>query len=160
MNKGSLIYEIPGASWSLEFPAEVLGFLGSYAQVGLKTKEAVGQFYARDLTTSSVIVDVVTCLKPKSSWFAGLKIDISTVNRERAEMFAQGLHCLGFWHSHPEAVPQPSFTDRALAASHAKAAKEEFSALLFVIFGTDPFPRGLGVWFHDGTEFLRAYYVP
>ncbi|MGX9936622.1 Mov34/MPN/PAD-1 family protein [Advenella kashmirensis] len=157
LSKRGLIYTIPGASWSLEFPDEALTILHSHAQVVLHSKETVGQLYAKDLARVRVTVEIVTQLEPKSSYRSGVKLDIPAVNREREIMFSRGFHCLGFWHSHPEPIPRPSSADRILAESHARVSKEEFSALLFVIVGTRSFPNGLGVWFHDGTTFLQAH---
>lgn len=159
MNENTLVYAIPGAAWSLAFPAEALAFLRAHAQLGWRSREAAGQIYARDLSGPRVLVEEVTHLKPKKSWFAGVKIDIGAVDSERSVMFAQGLHCLGFWHSHPEAVPKPSCADEKLAESHARASRNEFTALVFVIVGTESFPNGLGVWVHDGDELHRAIVV-
>jgi len=78
------------------------------------------------------------------------------VNRERQEMYAEGFHCLGFWHSHPESRPTPSHDDIKMAKEHAKAGKNDFEGLVFAIVGTDPFPSGLGVWVHDGDTLWRA----
>ncbi|OZI71683.1 Mov34/MPN/PAD-1 family protein [Bordetella genomosp. 12] len=159
MNEEALIYALPGAIWSLVFPPDVLGVLRGNAQKSKKSREMAGQLYAKNLASDRILIDTATILTPKRSWFTGVKIDIAAVDAERAMMFAGGLHCLGFWHSHPEPIPQPSYTDQVLAAKHAVAAREEFTALVFVIIGTETFPDGLGVWVHDGTKLLRAVNV-
>lgn len=78
------------------------------------------------------------------------------VVEERKRQFEKGLHCLGFWHTHPEAIPVPSRADVAMAADHAGAAKDVFAGIVFIIVGTTRPPDGLGVWVHDGTTFWRA----
>ncbi|MGW8304719.1 MAG: Mov34/MPN/PAD-1 family protein [Achromobacter pulmonis] len=160
MNRGTLVYALPGASWSLVFPPDALEVLRTNAQVGRRSKEAAGQIYARNLSAPLVTIEAVTKLKPRNSWFAGVKIDITAVDSERAAMFSHGLHCLGFWHSHPEPIPKPSHSDRILAANHARASSNEFTALVFIIVGTAVFPDGLGVWVHDGNRLHRADLVP
>ena len=71
-------------------------------------------------------------------------------------MFAQGLHCIGLWHTHPEARPQPSSEDLVLAKDYALAVRPILTGLVFVIVGTLPFPRGLAVWVHDGMRLWEA----
>lgn len=102
--------------------------------------------------------DRVTRLTPKWAGYSGVKLDLASVKRERLQMYRQGLHCLGFWHSHPEPRPAPSHDDLVMAAEHARAGKEEFEGLVFMIVGTDPFPAGLGVWVHDGHTFWCMEY--
>lgn len=72
-------------------------------------------------------------------------------------MLTEGLRCIGLWHTHPEAKPEPSSMDlRSVAADHALAACSVLNGLCFVIVGTKPFPDGWYVGVHDGTAFLRA----
>ena len=43
-----------------------------------------------------------------------------------------------------------------MAADHANASKSLFTGLVFLIVGKASFPRGLGVWLHDGHQAFRA----
>lgn len=98
----------------------------------------------------------MTRLPPKWAGYAGVSLNLSAVQRERTKLFEQGLHCVGFWHSHPEPSPKPSAVDLRMAADHAQASKEDFTGLVFVIVGTAPPPTGLGVWVHDGHTAWQA----
>lgn len=151
-----LRFRLPGATWCLEIPTEGLAVLKSHVQRGWLKREVVGQIYARDLTTERVVVEVVTKLPAQWSAFTGVGFDPRSAEAERKRLFEQGLHCLGFWHTHPEPIPQPSGTDLQMAADHANASKSLFTGLLFLIVGKAPFPQGLGVWLHDGYKALRA----
>lgn len=153
-----LRYRIRGATWSLELPPIVADQLASYAQKGRSSREAVGQLYSRNFSAEPISVDCVTRLTPKWAGYSGVKLDIAAVKRERLQMHGQGLHCLGFWHSHPEPHPRPSHDDLVMAAEHARAGKDDFEGLVFMIVGTDPFPAGLGVWVHDGEKMWRAHF--
>lgn len=148
----ALSYRIAGAAWGLTLSTEVVTRLSSAAQRGRATREAVGQLYCADLTAEILHVDHISTLKPRWSGYSGVKLDINQVRKERQRMYQQGFHCLGFWHSHPEPRPEPSPEDLLMAAEHARAGKNEFQGLLFIIVGTDPFPAGLGVWVHDGES--------
>lgn len=157
MTNENLIYRIPGASWVLEFPVEAIEKLQSHAQSRWWSKEAGGQLFSLAPGQSSVHVDAVTKLAPKAASRTGLRLDIPGVVSERELLFKQGLHCLGFWHTHPEPTPSPSLDDIALAAEHARAGLSAFAGLVFVIVGTSSAPDGLGVWIHDGKALWRAW---
>jgi len=156
MTEQRLVYEIPGAVWSLELPADVIATLVSHAQRRWCSREQVGQLYSADLTASAVKVNMVTKLAPKSNSYARVRLDMPDVVEERKTLFKKGFHCLGFWHTHPEPVPRPSQEDIALAADHARAARDVFAGLVFIIVGTARPPAGLGVWVHDGAKLWQA----
>lgn len=156
MASNTLIYRIPGASWVLELPVEALETLQSHTQRRWWSKEAAGQLFSAAPGQSSVRVDAVTRLPPKVASRTGMRLDIPAVVKERELLFKEGLHCLGFWHTHPEPTPSPSSDDIALAAEHARAGQSGFTGLVFAILGTAPAPDGLGVWVHDGTALWRA----
>lgn len=160
MASGSLVYRIPGASWTLELPAQALDTLQSQAQRRWWSKEAAGQLFSGDPGLSTVRVDAVTKLPATTASRTGLRLDIPAVVKERELLFKQGLHCLGFWHTHPEPAPSPSPDDIGLAAEHARAGRAAFAGLIFVIVGTSPAPEGLGVWVHDGTTLWHALPEP
>ncbi len=147
---------LPGATWSLEIPQHCLDMFKSQVQRGWLKREVVGQLYARDLTTEVVRVEAATKLPAQWATFAGVGFDLKDAEIERKALFENGLHCLGFWHTHPEPIPHPSKTDLQMAANHALASKHIFTGLLFVIVGQAPFPQGLGVWLHDGHRALKA----
>lgn len=152
IDKQSLSFRVPGAAWKLLLSAECMDFLRRHAQASLWKREVVGQLYSRDLTTEVVSVDAVTKLPSKWASYTGVAYDRQAAMVERSSMFSKGLHCVGFWHSHPERVPRPSGTDLRMAADHALAARDVFVGLIFVIVGTARFPDGLGIWFHDGHK--------
>lgn len=156
MNKQKIVYRIPGAVWSLEFPADAVASLTAKAQRRWWSKERVGQLYSADLTGSVVEVNVVTTLASKSSSYASVRLDMPEVVEERATQFEKGLHCLGFWHTHPEPVPEPSPADIDMAADHARAANDVFAGIVFIIVGTARPPDGIGVWVHDGKTLWRG----
>lgn len=156
MGETTLLYQIPGATWSLEFPAEAIQQLQSNAQRWFWAREAAGQLYTSAPGSSVVRIDKVTKLPPRAASRTGLRLDITAVATERSNLFRTGLHCIGFWHTHPEPSPRPSSDDIAMAADHARAGFGQYTGLVFVIVGTAPAPEGLGVWVHDGTTMWRA----
>jgi hypothetical protein len=156
MADAALTYRLPGAAWCLAFPPAAVEHLHAHAQRRCWSKERVGQLYSADLTSSTVRIDAITTLGSRWSSHNAIHLNMLAVLAERKKMFAAGLHCLGFWHSHPQTIPVPSQDDIAMAADHAQAASAVFAGLVFVIIGTAPAPDGLGVWVHDGARLLRA----
>jgi hypothetical protein len=152
----ALSYRLPGATWTLVFPLAVVQQLQSFRQKGLWARESAGQLYARDLTGEQITVVEATKLAPRLSSRYGVSLDLPAVTKERRAMFAAGYHCVGFWHSHPQDRPTPSPDDLALAKEHAQAGKPQFAGLVFAIVGRSPFPEGLGVWLHDGSQAWQA----
>lgn len=159
MSTESYFYRIPGALWCLEFPVNMIEKFQPYVQTNFLKPESVGQLYSICRTSTVVRIDDVTNLKPKWARFKGVSFDSLAAQLEREEKFENGLHCLGYWHTHPESVPTPSQTDVDMMAEHALASKNMFSGIIFVIVGSSPAPQGLRIWFHDGFklwEFLEV----
>lgn len=151
-----LRFRLPDAAWCLEIPPSGLSVFQKHVQRGWLKREVVGQIYARDLTREVVVVEVVTKLPAQWASFAGVGFDLRDAGVEREQLFKHGLHCLGFWHTHSESIPSPSGTDLRLAADHARASMHQFTGLLFLIVGKAQFPKGLGVWLHNGRQLLQA----
>lgn len=156
MSSTHLTFRLPEAAWTLEFSAAVLRTFSESAQHHRWSKESVGQLFTRDLTSTKVLVEASTLLKPTLATRARVRFDTAAASAERQAMFKRGLHCVGLWHTHPEPAPEPSPEDRALARDHARAAMPQVSGVVFVIVGTLPTPAGLRVWVDDGQELRRA----
>lgn len=149
-----LTYQLHGAKWRLTFSPAALEVLKSNVQRVAFSKESVGQLYSRDLTVANIEICHATKLRPLLAGFARVQFEPRSAMAERQVMLARGLHCVGLWHTHPEAVPVPSLEDRKLAKDHALAAKPNLAGLVFAIVGHAQLPRGLQVWVHDGDALM------
>lgn len=154
MTVSALIYQLSGARWRLQFDANALRTLRSHIQRKSSSRESVGQLYSRDLTSDCIVIEEATVLTPTWAAWARVQFDSRRAATEREEKFKNGLHCLGLWHTHPEALPHPSSEDKVLAREHALSAKGQLTGLVFAIVGTRAMPAGLRVWIDDG-EALR-----
>jgi proteasome lid subunit RPN8/RPN11 len=103
---------------------------------------------------------VATVLKPAWAAWTGVQFRRQEAVEQRAALLGQGLHCVGFWHTHPEPECRPSPTDAQLAADHADAAKATLNGLVFVIASNRPAFQGWYVAIHDGTKFHQTMLTP
>jgi integrative and conjugative element protein (TIGR02256 family) len=75
-------------------------------------------------------------------------------------MHQRGLHFVGDWHTHPEAVPTPSSSDiRTINEAVAKSRHHLFGFLMIVV-GSSDFPTGLHVSLNTAISHLRLFPVP
>jgi hypothetical protein len=160
MTASTSTYQLPGALWYLRFTAMALRTLHAHVQRKLCSRESVGQLYSRDLTTDCIVIEEATVLTPKWSARARVQFDPRRAAAERDKKFERGLHCVGLWHTHPEALPIPSPDDKVLAREHALSAKGQLTGLVFAIVGTQPIPAGLRVWVDDGEALHLAERLP
>jgi proteasome lid subunit RPN8/RPN11 len=144
------------AQWSLSFAPEVVATLESHRQHRWYKPESVGQLFSRDLTQAQIHVATATLLKPSRSSRFSVTLNIEQAAEQRSILLADGLHCIGLWHTHPESKPQPSSIDARLAADHALAARAVLNGLCFVIVGSRRCPEGWYIGVHDGSQFHHA----
>ncbi|WP_353398539.1 Mov34/MPN/PAD-1 family protein [Hydrogenophaga sp. 5NK40-0174] len=149
-------FALPGAEWSLQFDEAAVSMLQRRMQRWARSKESVGQLFTNDLTASTIVISKATSLKALHASWSTVAFDPFDAMRQRQDLLQEGLYCIGLWHTHPEAVPEPSGCDERLAADHARAATTILNGLAFVIIGNRPFPHGWYVGFHDMNRFLRA----
>jgi proteasome lid subunit RPN8/RPN11 len=156
MTYRTLRYRLPGAAWSLEFSEAALQTLLDHVQRSRASKESVGQLFATDLTADPIVVEAATVLKPVRTTWARVTFSTDGAMTEREALFKKGLHCIGFWHTHPEFSPTPSTEDRQVAREHALAAQPQLVGIFFVIVGTAQPPAGLRAWVDDGVDLREA----
>ena len=160
MTTRTLTYKLPGALWCIQFSTAVLQTLHAHVQRRSWSRESVGQLYSPDLTSDCIVIEEATVLKPTWAVWARVQFDPRRAAAERAKKFDCGLHCIGLWHTHPEALPSPSRDDKVLAREHALSAKGQLTGLVFAIVGTRTLPAGLRVWVDDGEALQQTEQVP
>lgn len=160
MTASTLTYKLPGALWCLQFSAVALRTLRAHVQREPGSRESVGQLFSRDLTLDCIVIEEATVLTPTWAAWARVQFDPRRAAAERAKKFESSLHCVGLWHTHPEALPNPSSDDKALAREHALSARGQLTGLVFAIVGTRPMPAALRVWVDDGEALQLAEQVP
>lgn len=140
-----LTYSIRGPRRRLVFTSEVLAHFHRNRQRRCLSCEAGGQLFAR-FTSDTIILEVATGPYREDKRFRFLFTpDRHREQRDIDEHFAQRLHFLGNWHTHPQEIPFPSGTDLKNTRQRFIESDHTLKAFLMVIVGLEPFPSGLYV---------------
>jgi integrative and conjugative element protein (TIGR02256 family) len=149
------VFQLPEGQGVIVFAAEVLNHMYSYAQTSFWSKEAGGQLFSPNPTQSSVNICLATGPHQedkRSMW--NFSPDVNKATEDRIEQFSQGLHAVGLWHTHPEASPKPSSTDRITTQKYLDAFQGDMEAFLLTIVGNKGLPPKLSVWIAQTSKSL------
>jgi integrative and conjugative element protein (TIGR02256 family) len=119
--------------------------------------ESGGQLFAR---LAGSLIDIVEATGPRVTDRRGryhYHPDKVAEQREIDCRFAQGLHFVGDWHTHAQALPEPSWTDLDSMMTMVQRSRHEMNGFVLVIVGTAKLPGGLYLAVHDG---LVAHRLP
>tara|TARA_R110002012_G_scaffold111320_4_gene256246 strand:- start:202 stop:702 length:501 start_codon:yes stop_codon:yes gene_type:complete len=145
----SIHYPIGESGQVLTLEQNVLAHFAKWRQSDPKMPEAGGQLFG---VVQGQSVELMRATGPINSDRRGRFFFIADRFAERREIITlhkSGLHYLGDWHTHPEAVPTPSGTDLSSMADLFVRSKHDLNAFLMVIVGTAEFPKGLHVSLHE-----------
>jgi len=78
--------------------------------------------------------------------------------REIQQLFAEGLHFVGDWHTHPQAKAAPSPCDLNSMAECYRNSTHELDAFVMVIVGTSGVPDGLWIGMHTGNQHIELWH--
>lgn len=122
---------------------EVLNTLNRHRQLERLSNEAGGQLFAR---FEAEKMKILRATEPTSKSRRGRTFFWPSRREEQREiesLYAQGLHYVGDWHSHPEPYPEPSADDiEKIQGIYAKS-KHDLNCILMLIVGTSEDAEGL-----------------
>ena len=125
------------------FSDSCLEVLSAHRQRSCLSREIGGQLFAR-FNLDHVLIDRATLTRGKWSRFSFWP-DREAERRDIRSLFAEGLHFVGDWHTHPEPQPTPSRPDTTKMQEVFQQSVHELKVMLLVIVGQDEFPAGLYV---------------
>lgn len=142
---------------SVTFGKEVLELFEQHKQLTDKSLESGGQIFAR-FSVSEVMISKATGLRDgdKRGRFLFWPNRKKEQN-EIKELFEQGYHYIGDWHTHPEPNPTPSNTDLVNIIECYNQSKHDLKYFIMVIVGTAPFPECLHVSIHNGQSSYNLF---
>jgi integrative and conjugative element protein (TIGR02256 family) len=145
-------YQIGTSGQTLVFTPSVLEHFHRHRQTRWWHKEAGGLLFAK-LFSSPIEIVVATGPRPtdqRSRW--RYFPDRNAEQREIDFYHPQGLHFVGFWHTHPQSLPRPSKIDDESISEAVRLSTHQLNGFLQVIVGLDQFPQGLFVGIGDGSN--------
>lgn len=130
---------------------KALAAMDRFRQLRPNDKEAGGQLFATFDGGDTVIAEATG---PK--WLDrrsrhGFRPNRLLQQFEIRERYARALHFVGDWHTHPEAIPSPSFEDLRNMTDCYERSLHDLRAFIMLIVGTAPAPGGLHVALVDGS---------
>lgn len=148
MSGDSLEYALP-EDRVLCFAPRVVARFRMHRQHRLWRKEAGGQLFA---TMTGSMIEIREATGPRPSDRRSLFGYVPDRAAEQAEIkarYGRGLHFIGDWHTHRQSLPQPSSTDLHSMQDMFKRSDHDASGFILVVVGTEPFPAGLHVSYHQ-----------
>lgn len=133
----------------ITFEKEVLELFEQHKQLSEKCLEAGGQLFAR-FNEKEVVISKATGLRngDKRGRFLFWPNRKKEQN-EIKELFGEGYHYVGDWHTHPELIPTPSNIDLVNILECYNQSRHDLKYFIMVIIGTDAFPNGIHVSIHN-----------
>jgi len=147
-------FQFPDTTALLVIKSNVLEHLSKHAQIKSSDYESGGQIFSRNISDSIVVVSEITGpyssdQRDRTHWKPNKKQLVT----DRQTMFSNGLHVVGLWHTHPEAKPHPSFTDRETCESHLKLLDRAYTGFLMLTLGNCGTPLNLSVYLSTRSHY-------
>ncbi|WP_337261541.1 MULTISPECIES: Mov34/MPN/PAD-1 family protein [unclassified Serratia (in: enterobacteria)] len=151
-----------GIAWHWRWPTlhsellvsqSVADVLDSHRQQGV-SPERGGQLFVDPANQAGLLLALATL--PHSTDHAGwswLDLNAERCRREIESANAEGLRLVGYWHTHPQIVPDISPADINSFSRFAARYAEELPYPIAVIVGKSSKPEGIRVWsFREGKH--------
>ena len=140
-----LRFETKRLSTIVTFSAEVVKHFADHRQQGKIKTEIGGQLFAEFVKNEVRVVRTTGPNATDRRGWAWFRPDQRKQNDEIKQLFADGLHFVGDWHTHPEREPSPSSWDLESMEDCFKKSRHQLKAFVMVIVGRAAFPEGLWV---------------
>jgi len=134
----------------VELSEDVLDTLSRYRQIKASSSEAGGQLFASFDGDRMVILRAT---EPTAKSRRGRTFFWPSRQDEQKEikaLFAEGLHYVGDWHSHPELSPEPSSDDIDKILGIFGNSKHDLNCMVMLIVGTRE--AADGIWFGSVSD--------
>lgn len=143
-------YPIGHSGQTLVLSDSVLEHFVRNRQMRWYHKEAGGQVFA-SIEGYTIVIECVTGpRKTDRRCRSFYHPDRQAEQREIVDHFANGLHFVGDWHTHPEDAPSPSRLDRRTIKECFRKSRHFLNAFALIIVGRAGPPEGLYVALCDG----------
>ena len=152
-----LNFRLGDSGQSLTISDAVLKHLSKYRQRRAWSREAGGQLFA-EISGTDIVITTIT--GPRRSDRRSRFAYHPDRRREQAEIdkhFAQALHYVGDWHTHPQPRPTPSSEDLRSMSECVRKSRHRLNSFVLIIVGSDDLPDGLHISLHTGSNVIVAW---
>lgn len=119
--------------------------------------ERGGQLFVDPTHPDGIILSLATA--PHKADKAGrtwLELDPERCNKEIQKANALGLRLIGYWHTHPQVIPQISSVDISNFSRFAQRYSQVLPHPVAIIVGTSPDTSGIKAWLFREGGYLEA----
>ena len=159
--KGGMI----NIAWSWRWPAldsellvskSVVEVLNRYRQRRFNLERG-GQLFVDPINLNGLILTGATTPhyadRAGRSW---IDMDPSRCQREIVAANEKGLRLVGYWHTHPQTIPEISQTDVESFRRFSALNKQELPHPIAVIVGTSSKPNGIRAWSFRQDSYIEG----
>ena len=140
-----MIYPMAGSGQRIVFAQAAIDHFVKHRQDKPKKTEAGGLLFAK-ADFPDIHVQKVTGPRTRDIRKRTLFRPHGPSEQKEIDKFhKRGLHFVGVWHTHPEAVPSPSRLDISSIRGTFSRSVHSLDGFILLIVGTDPIPVGLSV---------------
>lgn len=148
-----VVFLLPSGRGRITLTQPVLAHIYRHAQLRFWQSEAGGQLFSANPHEYDVIVDTVTGPHPEDrrsrhGWIP----DPGAANQDRDRMYQAERYPVGLWHSHPEAIPSPSGTDKQTAFEFLRTLDQAMTGFLLLTLGNTGDPPAVSMWLASSSE--------
>jgi integrative and conjugative element protein (TIGR02256 family) len=148
-------YPVGDSGQSLHLADNILDHFDRHRQTRFWQREAGGLLFARFNLPIILIEEATGPRRTDRRSRYSYSPDIDAERREIEGRFAEGLHFVGCWHTHPEQLPAPSQTDIRNTAECVRRSRHALNGFIMAIIGQAMIPQGLFVSVCDASSVHR-----
>jgi integrative and conjugative element protein (TIGR02256 family) len=157
---GVIRYAVGASGQSLHIADDVLDHFNRHRQTRFWRREAGGLLFARFDLPIILIEEATGPRRTDRRTRYSYSPDIDAERREIERRFAEGLHFVGCWHTHPEQSPTPSQVDIRNTAECVRRSRHALNSFVMAIVGQAEMPQGLFVSVCDQSSVHRLTRSP
>lgn len=130
--------------------------LKGHRQLGSRSERG-GQLFVDPTDPAGLVLALAT--HPHRADRSGrtwLELDGCRCHAEVKEANRRGLRLVGYWHTHPQAIPQISTDDISSFSAFARQYSDALPHPLAIIVGTSELPDGIKAWTFRSGQYIEA----
>lgn len=122
--------------------------------------EQGGQLFVNPISPDGLLLALATPphRADRSGW-SWLELDAERCRQEIYNANGQGLRLVGYWHSHPQAIPAISPADVISFSKFAARYTQDLPYPIAIIVGQSDKPEGIKAWSFRNERYIEATWI-